>query len=150
MVASPTLLGGSACLGHTRRCAKPALTATYRTTGPKRSRARCRPPRRLGQIFGIISTRREFEEHRLELAKHEGARLAANDTLECRNCHSTPAMDFTRQSPRAERIHSKFPMTGERPCIDCYNGIAHELPDMTGITPGWTVPDELQDTAGYN
>jgi hypothetical protein len=28
--------------------------------------------------------------------------------------------------------------------------IAHELLDMTGIAPGWIVPDELQDTAGYN
>jgi cytochrome c-type protein NapC len=103
-----------------------------------------------GHIFGTIWTRQEFEEHRLELAKHEWARLTANDSLECRNCHSAPAMDFTRQSPRAERTHSEFLMTGERTCIDCHKGIAHELPDMTGIAPGWTVPDELQGSAGYN
>jgi cytochrome c-type protein NapC len=103
-----------------------------------------------GHIFGTISTRQKFEEHRLELAKHEWARLKANDSLECRNCHSAPAMDFTRQGPRAQRIHAEFLITGERTCIDCHKGIAHELPDMTGIAPGWTVPEELQGTAGYN
>jgi cytochrome c-type protein NapC len=103
-----------------------------------------------GHIFGAISTRQKFEAHRLELAKHEWARLKANDSLECRNCHSAPAMDFTRQSPRAERIHSEFLMSGERSCIDCHKGIAHELPDMTGIEPGWRVPEELQGAAGHN
>ena len=103
-----------------------------------------------GHIFGTINTRQKFEAHRLELAKHEWARLKANDSLECRNCHSAPAMDFTRQSQRAQRIHSEFLIGGDRTCIDCHKGIAHELPDMTGIEPGWTVPEELQGTAGYN
>jgi cytochrome c-type protein NapC len=103
-----------------------------------------------GHIFGTINTRQKFEAERLELAKHEWARLKANDSLECRNCHSAPAMDFTRQSPRAERIHAEFLMSGQRTCIDCHKGIAHELPDMTGIEPGWQVPQELQGAAGYN
>jgi cytochrome c-type protein NapC len=103
----------------------------------------------LGPFFGSISTRQKFETNRLELAQHEWARLKANDSLECRNCHSAPAMDFTRQSPRAQRIHAEFLVTGERTCIDCHKGIAHELPDMTGIAPGWTVPQELQGSADY-
>jgi cytochrome c-type protein NapC len=103
-----------------------------------------------GHIFGTINTRQKFEAERLELAKHEWARLKANDSLECRNCHSALAMDFTRQSSRAERIHAEFLMSGQRTCIDCHKGIAHELPDMTGIEPGWQVPQELQGTAGYN
>jgi cytochrome c-type protein NapC len=103
-----------------------------------------------GHIFGTINTRQKFEAHRLELAKHEWARLKANDSLECRNCHSAPAMDFTRQSQRAQRIHSEFLIGGDRTCIDCHKGIAHELPDMTGIEPGWRVPEELQGSAGYN
>ncbi len=45
-------------------------------------------------------------------------------------------MDFTRQSPRAARAHEKFLVSGEKTCIDCHKGIAHELPDMTGV-PGW-------------
>jgi cytochrome c-type protein NapC len=103
-----------------------------------------------GHIFGTINTRQKFEAHRLELAKHEWARLKANDSLECRNCHSAPAMDFTRQSQRAQRIHSEFLIGGDRTCIDCHKGIAHELPDMTGIEPGWRGPEELQGSAGYN
>ena len=54
-----------------------------------------------GKIFGTISTRQKFLDHRLELAKHEWARLKANDSLECRNCHAAVAMDFTKQTRRA-------------------------------------------------
>jgi cytochrome c-type protein NapC len=32
--------------------------------------------------------------------------------------------------------HERFLFTGERTCIDCHKGIAHRLPDMTGV-PGW-------------
>jgi cytochrome c-type protein NapC len=90
-----------------------------------------------GKIFGTINTRQKFLHMRLELAKHEWARLKANDSLECRNCHSTIAMDFTKQTQRAAEIHSRYLVSGERTCIDCHKGIAHELPDMTGIEPGW-------------
>ena len=97
-----------------------------------------------GKIFGTISTRERFLDKRLELAKHEWARLKANDSLECRNCHSAIAMDFTKQTRRAAEIHSRFLVKGERTCIDCHKGIAHELPDMTGIEPGWRAPPDLR------
>lgn len=97
-----------------------------------------------GSIFGTIDTRQEFLEHRLVMAKREWARLKANDSLECRNCHSAIAMDLGRQAPRAAEIHTKYLLSGERTCIECHQGIAHELPDMTGVDPGWTVPPELQ------
>ena len=29
-------------------------------------------------------------------------------------------------------------------CIDCHKGIAHELPNMEGVDPGWKVPPELE------
>ena len=38
---------------------------------------------------------------RLEMAEREWTRFRANDSLECRNCHSYIAMDFSLQSPRA-------------------------------------------------
>jgi cytochrome c-type protein NapC len=103
-----------------------------------------------GKIFGTISTRQKFQDMRLELAKHEWARLKANDSLECRNCHSSVAMDFTRQTRRAAEIHAKFLVKGERTCIDCHKGIAHELPDMTGIEPGWRAPPELRDRQSFH
>jgi cytochrome c-type protein NapC len=71
--------------------------------------------------------------------------LKANDSLECRNCHSSVAMDFTKQTRRAAEIHGKFLVTGDKTCIDCHKGIAHELPDMTGIEPGWRAPPEMRD-----
>lgn len=97
-----------------------------------------------GKIFGTIDTRQEFQEARLELAKHEWARLKSNDSLECRNCHSAIAMDMTKQTRRASDIHTRFLVTGERTCIDCHKGIAHELPDMSGIEPGWSAPPEIR------
>jgi len=89
-----------------------------------------------GKIFGTISTRDKFVEKRLELAQHEWARLKANNSMECRNCHSAESMDITRQSPRAVEAHEKFLFTGEKTCIDCHKGIAHHLPDMSGV-PEW-------------
>ena len=83
-----------------------------------------------GKLFGTIDTREKFVDHRLELAKHEWARLKANDSLECRNCHGEDFMDFTRQSPRAAFMHGRYLVPGERTCIDCHKGIAHQLPDM--------------------
>ena len=97
-----------------------------------------------GKIFGTINTRRKFLDHRLELAQHEWARLKANDSLECRNCHSSVAMDLSKQTERAAEIHTRYLLSGEATCIDCHKGIAHELPNMEGVDPGWKVPPELE------
>lgn len=89
-----------------------------------------------GKIFGTINTREKFEAKRLELAKHEWSRLKANDSLECRNCHSEEYMDFSVQAPRASEAHSRFLASGQKTCIDCHKGIAHTLPNMAGVE-GW-------------
>jgi cytochrome c-type protein NapC len=89
-----------------------------------------------GHLFGTIDTRDKFVEHRRTLAEHEWSRLKANNSLECRNCHSAESMDINRQAPRAADFHQRFLFTGQRTCIDCHKGIAHRLPDMTGV-PGW-------------
>lgn len=101
-----------------------------------------------GHLFGTINTRRKFLDLRLELAKHEWARLKANDSLECRNCHSSIAMDFTRQTDRAAAIHQRFLVSGEATCIDCHKGIAHQLPNMEDVEPGWRVPPEFRQLEG--
>jgi cytochrome c-type protein NapC len=89
-----------------------------------------------GHLFGTISTREAFLGHRRTMAEREWARMAANDSLECRNCHSSDSMDLSKQNPRAVAAHERFLFTGERTCIDCHKGIAHRLPDMSGV-PGW-------------
>ena len=81
-----------------------------------------------GKIFGTLDTREKFEANRLELAQNEWARLKANNSLECRNCHGFAFMDFTRQSSRAVEAHSTYLASGEKTCIDCHKGIAHRLP----------------------
>ena len=86
-----------------------------------------------GKIFGTIDTREKFLDKRLELAQREWARLKANDSLECRNCHQFQSMDFTRQAKRAADAHSTALDRGEKTCIDCHKGIAHRLPDMSAM-----------------
>ena len=71
-----------------------------------------------GKIFGTINTREKFLEKRRELAEHEWARLKANDSLECRNCHDFDFMDFTRQGKRAAEFHSTALASGEATCIE--------------------------------
>lgn len=73
------------------------------------------------------------------MGEAEGERLAGVPQLSL-----LPAMDFTRQTRRAADIHGKFLVTREKTCIDCHKGIAHELPDMTGVEPGWREPPELR------
>lgn len=87
-----------------------------------------------GKIFGTINTQEKFLDKRLDLAMHEWARLKANDSLECRNCHAFESMDYTRQSARAAAIHQRWLEGGEHTCIDCHKGIAHKLPDMAGVS----------------
>ena len=88
------------------------------------------------KLFGTIDTREKFLAHRRVLADNEWRRLKANDSLECRNCHNFDYMDFTQQSPRASVQHSTSLANGDKTCIDCHKGIAHQLPDMKGVD-GW-------------
>jgi cytochrome c-type protein NapC len=81
-----------------------------------------------GKLFGFISTREKSQARRLDLAEVEWARMQANNSAECRNCHSAAAMDFSRQKPRAAAIHQARLLTGQKTCIDCHKGIAHNLP----------------------
>jgi cytochrome c-type protein NapC len=87
-----------------------------------------------GKVFGTIGTQEKFRDMRLELAQHEWARLKAN-----------ASMDFTRQSVRAQNMHSTYLASKEKTCIDCHKGIAHRLPHIPAgeaptDTPGQVVP----------
>ena len=57
------------------------------------------------------------------------ARLKANDSQECRNCHQTEHMLSVIQSSQAQRFHRAL-KNNRRTCIDCHAGIAH--PDNSG------------------
>lgn len=76
--------------------------------------------------------------------------INTNDSLECRNYHSSMAMDLSKQTARAADIHTRYLLSNKATCIDCHKGIAHELPDMQGIDPGWKVPAELMGKTAYH
>ena len=86
-----------------------------------------------GKITGKIDTPYKFKEHRLEMAEREWARMKSNDSRECRNCHNFEYMDFSAQATRAKALHSTALASGDKTCIDCHKGIAHRLPDMSGV-----------------
>ena len=95
--------------------------------GPKRVR-KIQASRELwGKMTGSIDTREKFEAKRLHLAEREWARMKANDSLECRNCHSFESMAKDVQKPRAKKSH-ELAVKNKETCIDCHKGIAHHKP----------------------
>ena len=80
-----------------------------------------------GKITGVIDTPEKFEAHRLQLAENEWARMKANDSRECRNCHTFDAMDTEKQKLRGAKMH-KIGLEEKKTCIDCHKGIAHRKP----------------------
>ena len=80
-----------------------------------------------GKLTGTIDTREKFEAKRLKLAEREWARMKANDSLECRNCHSFVSMDTEKQKLRGAKMH-KIGQDENKTCIDCHKGIAHSKP----------------------
>jgi cytochrome c-type protein NapC len=88
-----------------------------------------------GKVMGTIDTKEKFEAKRLELARHEWARMKAADSRECRNCHAFESMNTEAQKPRAKKSH-ELGQRDKQTCIDCHKGIAHKKPQ------GMTEADE--------
>ena len=80
-----------------------------------------------GKLTGVIDTREKFEASRMEMASREWARMSANGSRECRNCHSFDAMSQDAQKQSNYSRHMKAQTDGQA-CIDCHKGIAHHLP----------------------
>lgn len=82
-----------------------------------------------GHLTGKINTPAKFEKFKLEMAQSVWTELKANNSAECRSCHTRAAMALDKQSPIAAKRHSAEYMakTGKT-CIDCHKGIAHTLP----------------------
>ncbi len=87
-------------------------------------------------VLRTIDTSKKFQDRRGHLAEREWARMKKNDSLECRNCHEFDYMDYSQQGSRAAEQHSTALASGEKTCVDCHKGIAHKLPDMSGVE-GW-------------
>jgi nitrate/TMAO reductase-like tetraheme cytochrome c subunit len=78
-------------------------------------------------LTGKLSTPAKYEAHRLELAQKIWAELKANDSAECRSCHTPAIMALAKQPPMAADAHSSLAKSGMT-CVDCHKGVAHTLP----------------------
>ena len=82
-------------------------------------------------ILHSVDTPEKFQAKRHKLAENEWARMRANNSQECRNCHHFEAMDPEKQTEKARARHEKARAEGVT-CIDCHFGIAHNEPDGPG------------------
>ena len=96
---------------------------------------------------GKVDTKEKFEAHRLEMAEREWARMKANNSQECRNCHNFADMDFTQQKTVAQEMHAAAEQQGKT-CIDCHKGIAHNLPHMEKVQKSFIPADMLEKKDG--
>ena len=80
-----------------------------------------------GHVRGELDTPAKYEAHRLQLAQTVWAALKANDSAECRSCHTPAAMAFAQQPAAAASAHQGLVKSGMT-CIDCHHGVAHALP----------------------
>ncbi len=85
-----------------------------------------------GAITGVIDTPEKYAAHRQTMKDREIARLRANDSQECRNCHDVDHMLASAQSPKARAFH-KVLQAGKKTCIDCHAGLTH-TPAETAVS----------------
>ncbi|MDH3535183.1 MAG: NapC/NirT family cytochrome c [Gammaproteobacteria bacterium] len=82
------------------------------------------------KALGTINTREKFEAQRLEMAERVWEDMRATDSRECRNCHTLETMNLEIQDKSARRRHTpEWKLEKGETCIDCHQGIAHELPE---------------------
>jgi len=77
---------------------------------------------------GSIDTRDKFKSKRPLLASQVWKSMKESDSRECRNCHSRNSMRIEIQNTKAQLFHA-VATTLNKTCIDCHQGIAHELPE---------------------
>ena len=81
-------------------------------------------------VSALASAQQTFRDQQGELDQLTAARNAAQEKLVAAKEWSAP-------------VHQTAMKEGQT-CIDCHKGIAHELPNMQGVDPGWKTPPELQ------
>ncbi|MGR5176133.1 NapC/NirT family cytochrome c [Vibrio parahaemolyticus] len=79
------------------------------------------------KLMGTITLENFESEHRERLFNKVTHEFKENDSKQCRYCHDVERMDMENQSRNAQRRHQTMAEKGQT-CIDCHDGIAHELP----------------------
>ena len=74
------------------------------------------------------NTSKAVNKSRIEMAISEWKRMDANDSKECKSCHSHMAMDLAKQEPRSVQQHEEAFDEDNTSCIRCHHGISHYLP----------------------
>lgn len=94
-----------------------------------------------GHLTGAIDTPEKYAAHQPVMKAREIARLRANDSAECRNCHKVDHMAISMQSQKAQEYHQALERN-EKTCIDCHQGIAHPLKEAQLLPEQNTTPAE--------
>ncbi len=79
------------------------------------------------KLLGSIDTPKKFNDKRFELAKTVWVSMTKTDSRECRNCHGFNFMELESQSAMARTMH-RLSVDWGKTCIDCHQGVAHNLP----------------------
>jgi cytochrome c-type protein NapC len=80
-----------------------------------------------GHLRSTILTPANYEAHRLEFAQKVWRQLRADDSAECRHCHTVAAAGHPAQDAiTPEVVHQS--LSRSFTCINCHKGIAHDLP----------------------
>ena len=80
-----------------------------------------------GHMTFELSTPAKYEARRQQLAQKVWKDLKADDSAECRSCHTASAMASAQQPAAAANEHRSMLKDGTT-CIDCHKGVAHMLP----------------------
>ena len=79
--------------------------------------------------IGAYSEPGSFEKVRYELAQNVLEEMRHRDSKECRYCHDYDSMNLEKQDKSGARKHKRTMEQGGKTCVDCHEGIAHEIPD---------------------
>ena len=82
----------------------------------------------IGEFRGVISTQEKFEAKRWKMANRVWDEMRADNSANCRGCHTPEAMNNAKQSEDAVKQHKKF-TSGKATCIECHTGVAHKEPE---------------------
>ncbi len=82
-------------------------------------------------FVGTIDTPEQFEAHRLTMARRVWADMTANNSRECRSCHSNDAFDYHKMKKPEDAERMKKGLEAGETCISCHKGIAHKKPDLS-------------------
>ncbi len=79
--------------------------------------------------IGTYDTKEKFKAARYKMYVNTLEHMRERDSKECRHCHALEAMDLDEQGKSGARKHKRAMEEGDKTCVDCHSGIAHEEPE---------------------